>query len=173
MEGDVGDEDGHEGNEDDGRCEAGTSEVIPRGDGLEDASTHEGEGDGVGADHPLAVLPNVAIARGEDGGSGGDEPCSSLNGSGDGEVDGLGGVIVGCHGDGERGGKEDGPGIDAAQYPMKLRAFEAQAAGELQRADEQGGDSPDDVRDDQPEHGAQIGQLLRRMEKRKLAVEDD
>jgi len=51
-----------------------------RGHEVQNATGDEGKGDGVGAGHPLAMLHDLAVARGEEGGSGADHPCRSLHG---------------------------------------------------------------------------------------------
>src|ERR1700744_4435751 len=48
---------------------------------VEHTSGDEGEGNGVGAGHPLAVLRDLAIASGDEGSDGAYHPCDGLHGS--------------------------------------------------------------------------------------------
>ncbi len=146
----VGNEDSHEGDQDGGDCAAGDIEMIPCRYRLQDTCADKGEGEGVGADHPLAVLLDVAVARGEEGGSSGKEPRSALNGGASYEQAGSGDMFGDGHEDGERGSDEDGRDINAAEYPMELRVAAAETAGELQRAAEQGSEAAGDMRDEHP-----------------------
>ena len=54
-------------------------EVEEAGPEVEDAVGDEGEGDGVGADHPLAVDGDVAVARGDEGDEGAEDPERDLD----------------------------------------------------------------------------------------------
>ena len=51
-----------------------------RGHEVQNAAGDEGKGDGVGAGHPLAMLDDLAVARGEEGGGGADHPRRGLHG---------------------------------------------------------------------------------------------
>src|SRR5580698_10606603 len=59
----------------------GVAEVAPvTGPKVEHTAGDEGEGDGIGANHPLAMLDVLAVARGEKGGGGADDPRGGLHG---------------------------------------------------------------------------------------------
>ena len=45
---------------------------------VENSAGDKRKGDGVGTHHPLAMLDDVAVARGEEGGGGADNPCCGL-----------------------------------------------------------------------------------------------
>src|ERR1039458_3590666 len=59
----------------------GIPEVAPvTGPEVQHTAGDEGKGDGVGAGHPLAVLDDLAVARGDEGGGGADDPGGGLHG---------------------------------------------------------------------------------------------
>ena len=71
VEGDVGKEPGADGgDEDDVQVGGGGAHGEVGGDEVEGAGGDEGEGDGVGTDHPLAVLGDVAVSGEEEGDDG-------------------------------------------------------------------------------------------------------
>src|ERR1700733_678459 len=82
MEGDGGNQNCHQRDYDDCHGEARGAEAIPSRNRLQHAGAYKGEGYGVGADHPLAVLLEVSIARHEEGSGCGDHPCAGLNDDG-------------------------------------------------------------------------------------------
>src|SRR5580698_8596601 len=83
---------------------------------VEYAIGDEGEGDGVGADHPLAVDGDVAVARGDEGGESAEDPERDLD-------DDAGEVAAPAevHEEGEGGGGEDGEDVNAAEDAMKFQ----------------------------------------------------
>ena len=59
----------------------GVAEMAPvTGPEVEHTAGDEGKGDGIGAGHPLAVLDDLAVARGDEGGGGADHPSGGLHG---------------------------------------------------------------------------------------------
>src|ERR1700722_10742574 len=59
----------------------GVAKMAPvTGPEVEHAAGDEGKGDGIGARHPLAVLCDLAVARGEEGGAGAAHPGGGLHG---------------------------------------------------------------------------------------------
>ena len=91
-------------------------EVAPvTGPEVEHTAGDEGKGDGVGAGHPLAVLDDLAVARGDEGGGGADDPGGGLHG-GSGEARTAAG-----EGDPGCGADKDGDDVDAAEDAMDLR----------------------------------------------------
>jgi len=81
VEADVDDQDGGEGEGDDADGGEGVAEVAPvAGPEVEYAAGDEGKGDGVGARHPLAVDGDLAVTRGDHGGSSADNPGGGLHG---------------------------------------------------------------------------------------------
>jgi len=144
VEAEFDDEERGEGEGDDAYGGEGVAEVRPVArPKVEDAAGNEGEGDRVGADHPLAVLGDVAVARGDDGGGGADHPGRGLHG-GAGEP----GAPVG-EGDSGEGAYEDGEEVDAAEDAVELDVPLAEAGGEVERADEEGEGSGEGVRDEE------------------------
>ena len=79
MEREVWNQDGQEGDDNDLHGKTGLAMAVPGRDGLQDAGADKGERNCVRADHPLAMLLDMSIARGEVSGNCSDEPSSSLN----------------------------------------------------------------------------------------------
>jgi hypothetical protein len=93
----------------------GISEVAPiTGPKVQHAAGDEGKGDAVGAGHPLAVLDDLAVARGDEGGGGADDPGSSLH-TGPGETRTAAG-----EGDPGCGADKDSDEVDTAENAMDL-----------------------------------------------------
>src|SRR5215472_15532526 len=92
-------------------AELGGGEVEEGGPEVEQAVDDEGEGDGVGADHPLAVHGDLAVARGEKGCERAEDPERDLD-EDPGEVSGA---RVELDDEAERCGGEAGEDIDASE----------------------------------------------------------
>ena len=155
IEGQARNEDGYEGDDDNGHGKTGPGEMVPGWDGLKNTSANEGECNGVGANHPLAMVLNVTIACGEEGSARGDHPRSSLDDVCCEKVSGLRGCLAAGHGDGEWRGGEDSANINTSEYPMKFWVSTAESAGELEWAGEQRSEPGDDMRNEQPGNGVQ------------------
>ena len=81
VEADVHDKQRGKGEGNDADCGEGVAEVAPvAGPEVKHAAGDEGKCDGVRAGHPLAVLDDLAVARGDEGGGGADHPRRSLHG---------------------------------------------------------------------------------------------
>lgn len=173
MEADVRNEDGEESDEDDLHGEAGLAVAIPCGDGLQHPRPDKGEGERVGANHPLAMLRDVAVARREECGCGGNHPSASLAAGGDHKVDGAGIVTVIREDDGERRGDEDCNHVGSAKNAMQAWEAAADAAGKLQRAAEQCQEPSGNVRPDDQGDGAEVCTLLRLPQQRHFTVQGD
>jgi len=96
---------------------------------IEDAAGDKGEGDGIGARHPLAVLCDLAIARGDERGGGADHPGDGLHGG-----SGKAGT-AGCESDSGERTNEHGDDVDAAENAMELEMTLADARREIDGAD--------------------------------------
>jgi hypothetical protein len=107
MKGYGGNQDGHQCDHDDCHCEAWGAKAIPGGDRLQHTGANEGKGHSVGADHPLAVLLEVSIARHEEGSGCDDHPCASLNDDGGNKVEIMVFTVRIGHKNGEWGSDED------------------------------------------------------------------
>src|SRR6202044_3950872 len=81
---------------------------------IEHSAGDEGKRDSVRTGHPLAVLDDLAVARGDEGGGGADDPGGSLH-RGSGEARTAAG-----EGDPGCGADEDRDDVDAAEYAMDL-----------------------------------------------------
>src|ERR1700729_1838310 len=68
-----------EGNDADGRERVAKMAPVA-GPEIEHAAGDEGKRDGVGTGHPLAMLDDLAVTRGEEGGGGADDPRGGLHG---------------------------------------------------------------------------------------------
>lgn len=133
---------------------------FPCGDGLQHPRPDEGESERVGANHPLAMLRDVAVARREECGCGSNHPSASLAAGGDHEVDGAGIVTVIREDDGERRGDEDCNHVGSAENTMQPWEAAADAAGKLQRAAEQRQEPSGNVRPDEQGDGAEVCTFL-------------
>src|ERR1700733_3865361 len=122
----------------------GVAEVAPvTRPEVEHTAGDEGEGDGVGADHPLAVLDYLPVARGEEGGGGADDPGGGLH-RGSGETGTAGGEgNPGC------GADKDGDDVGASKDAMESKVMAAQPRGELDGAAEEGDETAERMRDEE------------------------
>lgn len=83
TEGDIGQEKGKDGDNDDGESELIVGHIRPCRPEVEEANADKGKGDGVRASHPLAMLGYLAVARGEKSGECAEDPRSGLDVGGD------------------------------------------------------------------------------------------
>src|SRR5215472_1495737 len=104
-------------------AELSGGEVEEGGPEVEQAVDDESEGDGVGADHPLAVHGDVAVARGEKGCERAEDPERDL----DEDAGEVAGARVELDDEAERCGGEDGEDIDAAEDAMELQVAGSEA----------------------------------------------
>jgi len=109
---------------------------------VQNAAGDEGKGDGVGASHPLAMLDDLAVARGEEGGGGADHPRRGLHG-GSGETWTTPGESDACE-----GANKHGDDVDAAKDAMKLEVTLADPRGEIDGADQKSEDPGECMRDE-------------------------
>src|ERR1035441_1470036 len=99
---------------------------------IEHAAGDEGKRDGVGTGHPLAMLGDLAVTRGDEGGGGADDPGGGLHG-GSWQARTAGGEgDPGCCAD------KDRDDVDAAEDAMELEVTLAKSRGELDRAAQEG-----------------------------------
>src|SRR5579863_6808017 len=115
VEGQVDDKQGseREGDDDDGG--KGVAKMAPiAGPEIKYTAGDEGKRDGVGSSHPLAMLDDLAVTRGYEGGGGADDPGGGLHrGS-------WHSGTAGGEGDPAQGTDKDGNDVDAAKYAMKF-----------------------------------------------------
>src|SRR6185437_7149236 len=107
-------------------------EIEVRRPEIEKSIDDEGEGEGVGANHPLAVHGDLAVARGDEGDGGAEDPERDLNEDAE-EV-----LAAELDEEGAGGGEEDGEDVGAAEDAVQLQMTGAESRGELQRADDEG-----------------------------------
>jgi len=98
---------------------------------IEHAAGDEGKRDRIGANHPPAMLVDLAVTRGYEGGAGADHPGSGLHG-GSRHAGAAGG-----EGDPGQGADEDRDNVDAAEDAMEFQVTLAKARRELHRAGQQ------------------------------------
>src|SRR5215469_15983220 len=104
-------------------AELSGGEVEEGGPEVEQAVNDEGEGDGVGADHPLAVHGDVAIARSEEGRECAENPERDL----DEDPGKVAGARAELDDEAERCGGEDGEDIDAAEDAVEFEMAGSEA----------------------------------------------
>jgi len=130
VEAEVDDKQGSEREGNDADRGQDVAEMAPvRGHEVQNAAGDESKGDGIGASHPLAVLDDLAVARGEEGGGGAYHPGSSLHG-GSREARTAPGES-----DPREGTDKDGYDVDTAQDAMQLEVTLADPRGEIDGAD--------------------------------------
>ena len=89
---------------------------------IEYTAGDEGKRDRIGASHPLAMLDDLAVTRGYEGGGGADDPGGGLHG-GSWQAGAAGG-----EGDPGQGTDKDGDDVDAAKYAMEFQVTLAEDA---------------------------------------------
>src|SRR6201996_8219718 len=102
---------------------------------VEHPAGDEGKGNSIGARHPLPVLCDLAVARGDEGGGGADHPGGGLHG-GSGKTGAAGGES-----DPREGTNKHGDDVDAAEDAMELEVTLANPRGEIDGADEESQDA--------------------------------
>ena len=110
---------------------------------VEHPAGDEGKGNSIGARHPLAVLCDLAVARGDEGGGGADHPRGGLHGS-SGKT-----RAAGCKSDPREGTNENGDDVDAAEDAMEVEVTLADPRGEIDRADQKSEDSGERMWDEE------------------------
>lgn len=110
---------------------------------IEHAAGDEGKRDGVGTGHPLAMLGDLAVTRGDECGGGADDPCGGLHG-GSWQAGATGG-----EGDPGEGTDKDGDDVDTAEDAMELEVTLADPRGEIDGADQESEDSGECVGDEE------------------------
>ena len=95
---------------------------------VQNATGDKGEGNGVGACHPLAMHSNLPVARCNQGGRGADHPGGGLHG-GSREAG-----AAGRQGDPRKRADKDADDIDAAEDSMELQVTLSKSRRELDRA---------------------------------------
>ena len=143
VEADVNDQQGRKREGDDSDCGQDVAEMAPvcRHE-VQNAAGDEGKGDGVGASHPLAMLDDLAVARGEEGSGGADYPRRGLHG-GSGETRTTPGES-----DARERTNKHGDDVDAAEDAMELEVTLADSRGEIDGTDQKSEDSGECMRDE-------------------------
>jgi len=130
VEAEVDDEQRGEGEGDDAHGREAVAEVAPvTGPEVEHTAGDEGKGDGVGTGHPLAVLDDLAVTRGDEGGGGADDPGGGLP-AGSREAG-----TAACESDSGCGADKDGDDVNAAEDAMEFQETVADPRGEIDGAD--------------------------------------
>ena len=128
VEAEVDDKQGSERKRDDADCGQGVAKVAPvSGPEIEHAARDEGKRDGIGASHPMAMLNELTITRGDHGGAGADDPGGGLQG-GSWQARAAGGES-----DPGEGTDKYGDDIDAAEDAMEFQVAQAKTRRELYR----------------------------------------
>ena len=136
VEADVDDKQRGKGEGDDADGGEGVAKVAPvAGPEIEHAAGDEGKRDGVGTGHPLTMLDDLAVTRGDEGGGGADDPGGGLHGG-----SWQAGAAPG-EGDPCEGADKDGDDVDAAEDAMEFEVTLADARGEINGADQESEDS--------------------------------
>jgi len=122
----------------------GVAEVAPvTGPEVEYTAGDKREGDSVGTHHPLTVLDDMAVTRGDEGGGGADNPGCGLS-AGSGEA----GTAVG-EGDSGRGAHKDRDNVDTPKNTMEFQITLADPRREIDGADQESEDSGERVGDEE------------------------
>src|SRR5580704_865860 len=106
-----------------------------QGPQIEHAAGDEGKRDCIGADHPLAMLRDLAVTSGDEGGGGADDPGGGLHGG-----SWQAGAASG-KGDSGRGTDKDGDDVDAAEDTMEFQVTLAKTRGELRSTGQESDDA--------------------------------
>ncbi len=110
---------------------------------IEHPAGDEGKRDCIRANHPLAMLNDLAVTRGDEGGGGADDPGGGLHG-GSWQAGAAGG-----EGDPGRGTDKDAGDVNAAEHPMEFQVTLAKARRELQRTGQESDDAGKRMRDEE------------------------
>jgi hypothetical protein len=153
VEVDVGEEEVADRDEEKIEREGGLGHVEVGGDGVGNPGEDEVESEDVGADHPLTVGDELAVAGGEEGGERAQEPDRRQDGVGEGhslaesseaEVEGYG------------SGEGDAADVDAAHDAVELEVVLAEMGRELERAEDDCQDAGDRVGDEEEAVGDEL-----------------
>lgn len=140
------------------------------GDGVEDASEDEVEGEHVGTDHPLAMDDKLPVARGEEGGQSAEEPESGQDDVRKGDDATLAKLEKGR----ERSRDGDGDDVDPAQDAVTLEVTSAESGGEEQGAERDGDGCGEDVRSEDEKFPDELGAVFAGLvEEREVGIEED
>src|SRR5579862_9983070 len=114
-EAEFGDQQGSERKNDEADCSQTVAKMAPvAGPEIEHAAGDEGKRDRIGANHPLAMLVDLTVPRGDQGGAGAHDPGGGLHG-GSWQARAAGG-----EGDPGQGTDEYGDNVDAAEDAMEF-----------------------------------------------------
>src|SRR5664279_731886 len=132
VEGEVDDKQGSQRKRDDADGGEGVAKVAPvAGPEIEHAAGDEGKRNCIGAKHPLAMLDDLTITRGDQGGGGADDPGGGLHGSS------WQAGAAGGEGDPGQGTDKDGGDVDAAENAMEFQVALAKARRKLYRTSQE------------------------------------
>ena len=146
VEVDVGEEEIADREEEKVEGEGGRGHVEVARDGIGDAGDEEVQGEDVGADHPLTMRGELAVAGGDESGEGAEEPDDRHDSVG--ELHGhAGGSEFEIEGDGC--GDGDADDVGAAHDAVAFEVSGAEASGEEKWAEEHCEQTSDGVRDEE------------------------
>ena len=165
VEGDFGDKEIEGGEEGQSEGETGLGHIEVGGQEIEEAGEDEVEGEDIGANHPLAVDLDLAVASGEERDQGAEEPKDGGDSVGE-EEEGAP-VVLQDEGSGSRDG--DGDDVDAAHDAVPFKVSLAEARGEEEGSEDGCEDSCDDVWDEEDDVLDELGAVVTGLiEKRKI-----
>ena len=126
VEGEVHNKQGSERESDHADSRKSVAKMAPiAGPEIEHTAGDEGKRDGIGANHPLAMLDDLTISRGDQGGSGADDPRGCLHGGS------WQAWAAGGEGDPGHGTDKDADYIDSAEDAMESQVTLAKARRKL------------------------------------------
>jgi hypothetical protein len=170
VEVEVGQEEIAAAEEEEGEGEGVVRHVEEGGDGIKDAGEDEVEGEDVGANHPLAVDLDLAVAGGEESSEGAEEPEGCGNSVGEEEAGAA--VVLQDECSGSRDG--DGDDVDTAHDAVPFKVSLAEAGGEEEWTEDGREDSGDDVRDEEDDVLDELGAVVAGLiEERKIGEDKD
>jgi hypothetical protein len=132
---------------------AGVAHGEDRRDGHDQARHGEHHRERIAADHPAAVLHEVAVAHAVERDRGRDHPAQRLH---DRCGEEGGGADFRREHDGHRRGDEDAHDVHVAEYPVQREIACAQAVGELERAQRQGQRPEEPMGDEETQPGREV-----------------
>ena len=129
AESEIGDQQGSEseGDNADGGESVAKMAPVARPE-IEHAAGDEGKRDCIGANHPLAMLGDLSVARGDEGSGGADDPGGGLHGGS------WHSGAAGGEGDPGRSTDKDGDDVHATEDAMEFQVTLAKPRRELQSA---------------------------------------
>ena len=144
VEAEVDDKQRNERKRDDADGGEGVAKMAPvAGPEIEHAAGDEGKRDCIGTSHPLAMLDDLTITRGDQGGGGADDPGGGLHG-GSWQAGAAGG-----EGDPGEGTDKDADDVDAAEDAMEFQVTLAKARRELNRTGQESDDAAECMGDEE------------------------